>query len=603
MRSRRAERGGSRSATQSAGPAGLTKTGTRPQFLLARMVARLGRLSLRALTAIRVLLGGVILLLLLCLRTGVFDAAYYRKRYGFSRLVQLSPLLEFSFRGAWALRDPSPYFAQHAYSAARPWTMLFPPILHALLYGAGDVLALHDEQQVATPAEAAAEPTMDAKQPMTPERRLLALWPALEADMRELMDVASALTPNDRLQTLLLQRCRPAPAVHAASVVQRLMARLPVRVEHLVVVPWLGIAGGSERVTQRLLKRLGEHYADGGVCVLAPDAGFDLNEEEQDSFGVPIVALNDLDHTLSGSARVELLDRVLVELRPATVHSINSDTAWQAFRDHGRYYARDCGLYGNIYSDFRYPDGTPVGIFWRYLPECLPHMAGIIADNRKVISRAQQCFGLLPEQMARFRVVPTPVLGMMEEERCRPYRPGRGRHSLWMSRIGLEKRVDVLREIALRCSERQFSIYGAMLPNSVPDDYLDWMQQLPNVRQWGRFEALSALPIEDYDSYIFTTSAEGMPIALMEATMLGLPTVAPDVGGIGEFIDADTGWLVRGPDDVDGYVAALAEIEADPVAAGRRVAAAQARLQERHSWTSFCRSLAAIPGYLQPRSR
>jgi glycosyltransferase involved in cell wall biosynthesis len=328
---------------------------------------------------------------------------------------------------------------------------------------------------------------------------------------------------------------------------------------------------------------------------------FDLNEAAQRSYGVPFVALNDLDRTLSGQARVELLDRVLVERRPATVHSINSDTAWQAFRDHGRHYARDCGLYGNIYSDFRYPDGTPVGIFWRYLPECLPHMAGVIADNHEVINRAQQCFALLPDRMACFHVVPTPILDVTEEERCRPYRPGHGRHSLWMSRIAEEKRVDVLREIALRCPERQFSIYGTALPNSVPDDYLEWTEQLPNVHQWGRFDALSVLPIEDYDSYIFTTSAEGMPIALLEATMLGLPTVAPDVGGISEFIDADTGWLVRGSDDVDGYIAALAEIEADPAAAGHRVAAAQVRLQERHSWTSFCRSLAAIPGYLQPQ--
>src|SRR5262249_24035466 len=110
------------------------------------------------------------------------------------------------------------------------------------------------------------------------------------------------------------------------------------------------------------------------------------------------------------------------------------------------------------------------------------------------------------------------------------------------------------------------------------------------------------LPHDTYDSYIFTTSAEGMPVALLEATMLGLPTVAPDVGGIGEFIDNETGWLVSGPDDIDGYIAALAEIEADPTEAERRVSAAQARLQERHSWTSFSRSVAAIPGYLQPRS-
>jgi glycosyltransferase involved in cell wall biosynthesis len=583
-----------------------------PESLLASLVAALARPLLRAVNGARAVVASLLLLPLLWLRPGIFDRRFYRDRYGFSRLVRLSPLLEFSFRGARALRDPSSRFSQSAYGAAMPWTIGYPPILHALLHGSG-TMTEPDE----TPPEALIEsvsveaalvvpvevtPVLTAvpfETPLTPKRRLEQLWPMLRADMVGLQDVANALTPNDRLYGQLLHRCHPAPMLQSARVAQRLMARMPDRVEHLVVVPWLGVAGGSEQVTQRLLKRLSEHYTDGGLCVLAPDAVFDLGEEAQRSFGVPIVAINDIDRTLGDAARVELLDRVLVELRPRTVHSVNSDTAWQAFRDHGRHYARDCRLYGNIYSDFRYPDGTPMGVFWRYLSDTLPHMAGIVADNRKVISRAEECFSLLPEEMARFFVLPTPILGVAEE-RCREFRPGRGKHSLWMSRIAREKRMEVLRDVAMRCPDREFSIYGNILPNTVPDDYLDWVKQSPNVRHWGRFEALSTLPIDEYDSYIFTSSGEGMPISLLEATMLGMPTVAPDVGGISEFIDNGTGWLVSGPDDVDGYVAALAAIERDPAEAGRRVRAAQERLLQRHSWANFCRCLADIPGYLRP---
>ena len=69
-------------------------------------------------------------------------------------------------------------------------------------------------------------------------------------------------------------------------------------------------------------------------------------------------------------------------------------------------------------------------------------------------------------------------------------------------------------------------------------------------------------------------------------TALGLPIIAPDVGGIGEFVDHDTGWLVSGPDAVDEYVAALAEIEANPDLVARKVGAARHRLQTRHSFAN-----------------
>ena len=81
---------------------------------------------------------------------------------------------------------------------------------------------------------------------------------------------------------------------------------------------------------------------------------------------------------------------MLIELRPKTVHTINSEAGWAAFREHAKYYSRDCRLFGNIYSDIRYNDGTPAGVFWRFLPEVLPHLTGVIADNKAVVRRAEQ---------------------------------------------------------------------------------------------------------------------------------------------------------------------------------------------------------------------
>jgi glycosyltransferase involved in cell wall biosynthesis len=258
-------------------------------------------------------------------------------------------------------------------------------------------------------------------------------------------------------------------------------------------------------------------------------------------------------------------------------------------------------LFGNIYSDIRFEDGTPYGVFWRFLPKTLTHLTGIIADNKMVVERAKQYFSLLPEQVERFHVLPTPIVGIDGQDpvsQCRPWAPAKGENSLWMSRIAKEKRLDILRFIAERLPDRHFSIYGAILPGAVPEDYLAWTAETTNVRHIGEFNDLSYIPVADFDSYMFTTSGEGMPISLLEAAMLGLPIVAPDIGGIAEFIDDTTGWLVPGTDDVDAYVVALNEIRDCPMEAARRVEAAQKRLVERHSWSNFCRCLATIPGYI-----
>jgi glycosyltransferase involved in cell wall biosynthesis len=167
-----------------------------------------------------------------------------------------------------------------------------------------------------------------------------------------------------------------------------------------------------------------------------------------------------------------------------------------------------------------------------------------------------------------------------------------------MSRLAWEKHLAVLQAIVERCPEREFQIWGDRLEGlALPLDQ-GWIDRSPNVIRKGAFHGLEDIPFREFDSYVFTTRAEGMPIALLEAVANGLPVVAPDVGGIGELIDSQTGWLVSHRDAVDEYVAALESLRNNPAEAERRVRAAQDRLVAKHSWSSFERAIRALPGYL-----
>lgn len=499
------------------------------------------------------------------------------------------PTIHFLFKGAWELRDPHPAFSQEAIARDYPRLRLQPPVLNHVLnpLAERDMPLLSDRPDVPGPAE-----------PMA----LSDIWALFETDAAELSREISSITPTKNLKKTLCSRVLdPSPRnLDEHAVVLRLLDRLPASVDHLFLVPWLGIKGGAERLSERYLAFLGEHYPSDRWCVLAPDAIHSHSGETRSINDVRVFSINaEMPHA-DLETRVRILDRLLVNLRPACVHNAGSMVAWLAFRDHAARYGCDMKLFVNLFSDIRIEDEVPVGYYHNFLPYVIDHISGVLCDNRSIIGRAITDFALTQDEAAKFHYVPTPLLGLDGEDPrlgLRSYKTkGTGR-SLWMSRIAQEKRIDVLNAIAGALPDRHISVYGATLPGSVKADMS--LFNLPNIAFNGEFEHLSDLPVADFDSYIFTSGNEGMPISVLEATMLGLPVVAPDVGGIGEFINAHTGWLVSSPDAIDEYVGALIEIEQNPEEAASRVAAAQERLVEFHSLPKFKSILKRIPGYLQ----
>ncbi|MCY1549034.1 sugar transferase, PEP-CTERM/EpsH1 system associated [compost metagenome] len=84
---------------------------------------------------------------------------------------------------------------------------------------------------------------------------------------------------------------------------------------------------------------------------------------------------------------------------------------------------------------------------------------------------------------------------------------------------------------------------------------------------------------------------------LLEATAAGLPIVAADAGGIAEFIQDDTGYLVPSGAPAESFVAAISEVLANPAESVRKVARARELLVERHSWHAFSQAVRAVSGY------
>ena len=79
------------------------------------------------------------------------------------------------------------------------------------------------------------------------------------------------------------------------------------------------------------------------------------------------------------------------------------------------------------------------------------------------------------------------------------------------------------------------------------------------------------------DGFVLSSVVEGLPMVLMEAAMTGLPSVATDVGGVGEVVrQGETGFVVP-PQDPAALAAAMQSLAAMPVAERHRLGDAARR--------------------------
>ncbi len=361
---------------------------------------------------------------------------------------------------------------------------------------------------------------------------------------------------------------------------------------HLVVAPWHYHPGGAERIGLFLMRYLRETVGTKNVVMYAADLptehAVDLPADTR------LASLSDVLESPTLDERIEMLDRLILEFAPRVVFNLHSESCWHLFARSGAALVHASNLYGIVFSNAVTPEGEPYGYSYD-LPECIPHMRAVIADNSGVKRDLARRLPLFKRDIEKIQVVHTPA---PQDLPLKPPRPDRPRQSLWMSRFAVEKRTDILAAIAERMPQRRHLVYGSLVQARRPPGF-DRLEALENVDIRGPYKRLSDIPSESCDAFVYTSAFDGLPIVLLEATAMGLPIVAPDIGGIGDFVTDETGWLVSSSEAVDEYVTALRQIEQDPELACRKVRAAQRLLRERHGWKRFAASLTSLPGFVE----
>jgi glycosyltransferase involved in cell wall biosynthesis len=379
-----------------------------------------------------------------------------------------------------------------------------------------------------------------------------------------------------------------------------------------IALPFLA-TGGAEWAALHLCRAARELRPDQSVVLLVTDKNL-VSERMVLPPGVLLVVLdNYLAAPLTYERKQALLHNMLKAGQPHAFHNINSEVAWHLILAEGQRLKRYTRLFASIFAFQFSPDRrTKIGYAAYFLKKSMPHLSGLLSDNQRFLTDASREYALSAAETERLAVLYQPCRLLLDNPSDTTVRRLQERQSrltgqvatnrnrrpqvLWAGRLDAEKRVDLFLEIVRRCRFADFRVFGQVVLNdqgALPD--------LPNLSYERPFTSpLEWLERYDFDAFVFTSRWEGMPNILLEVGVLGIPVIAPTVGGVVELIDETTGYPLPEQAAASDYEDALLQATSHPDESLKRARRLQDLIRQRHDWSNFVAGVAALPDYLPP---
>lgn len=376
------------------------------------------------------------------------------------------------------------------------------------------------------------------------------------------------------------------------------------KISHIISLPFLS-TGGAELVAMNFAKAITLSDKD-CVLLLTDETALELAQETLPGV-IPFSIADYLPGRDSNDKKLLVHDLIIV-LRPRIVHNINSDVMWKVFVEDGDRLKAYSQLFASIFAMQFDESGSRLGYAEYYLRDSINHLTGLITDNRRFVSDAITAYGL-QDQSNKFRTIYTPSRAINEtsittaRDRLQEYSARVSQTEklscVWAGRVDKEKRWDLFVEVAKNCQIANFDMYG----QAVVDSEFK-LPHLSNLRYRGKFTSTEELFFENnYDAFVFTSKWEGLPNILIEAGTWAVPVIAPNVGGVAELINSETGYLLPENPTSQDYLIALQMIKNDPFEAVRRATNLLELILNRHNWESFLNDVKRVPSYLSASSQ
>jgi len=542
----------------------------------------------------------------------LFDSDWYLSTNPDVVASGVNPLAHYLAQGASQGRDPNPLFDSDWYLSTNPDVAAagVNPLAHYLAHGASerrDPSPLFDALEylgLATNQEGA-QPMMNPLTDYLAKKANNSYSRRISHRASAIKTAAGAVRHIGALDPELLVSIAPSKVAqlrilngHAKGRAyagwRRLFRSLDRTYDRMIFVPSFP-PGGAEVVAVNALKVAHQKHGSDSTLFVVTDHN-DMSAKDWLPPGTHFRVLSELVPTLTLEERVEIVTALVYHLQPKAILTIQSASVWEAIALRGAALSNVTNCYGFLFSRGVQSDGRVLGHADRYLRACLPHLRRVYFDSRSFEQRLLRDYGIPPSLRTRFSVIYQPpreeLASRVRGAGIREARPSR---VLWAGRIAPEKNLALVAEVVRRLPEVDFDIYGAGDQQYVRE----LSKQFPsNASFKGSYLSFSDIPFERYTAFLYTTLYDGLPNVLIEVGRAKLPMVAPNVGGIGELIDAETGWLIKDTTDPTEYVLALEMIEAELSEITRRTGNMSKKVADRHSWDAYVQSISAPPSFL-----
>ncbi|MET3010229.1 glycosyltransferase [Stenotrophomonas koreensis] len=362
----------------------------------------------------------------------------------------------------------------------------------------------------------------------------------------------------------------------------------------IVLLPWLRPGGGEKYILQ-ILDAITEQESGSRLLVVAGESAPRHEWVARLPAKSVFIDICNAFPSMNEAERDAMLIRALlaVSANSARLHVKSSGFAHRLLDSYAPVMSASFRV---VY--YRFCDGTyswggkirrgPWGIgvmrkhlqgFWR-----------VVTDCHATLSEDQRFLGPVPSYEV--------VYAKCDTTRAVDFQRAPKKRLLWASRVDAQKRPERVVEIAAALSDAGIDVeidaYGSADPGVNPEAIFTGAGK--KVCFCGGFSAVSDLPLEKYDAFLYTSDFDGLPNILLEMLGAGLPAIAPDVGGICEaVIDRVTGKLVSAADEkslVAAYVNAVKEIYGDWNATLQSGLRASELVQNQHGPVEFSRRVA-----------
>ncbi|HSX30425.1 MAG TPA: glycosyltransferase [Candidatus Saccharimonadales bacterium] len=360
--------------------------------------------------------------------------------------------------------------------------------------------------------------------------------------------------------------------------------------DYLLFVPWLK-HGGADRFAINYANSIARLRPEKHVAVIATLAA-DSPWQSQLDPAVDFIPFGEIAKGLSNEVRYRLLEQFIENSGAPYLHLINSELAYDFVRDHKAYIeASGKTVVASSFSQSTDSTGRVFGYSHTHVPAVYELLTAITTDNQAVTRMWVNEYGFDPAKLLVHHLpVDLPAL---------PALPPPTDHSgplrvLWAARLSPEKQPELVAQIGQLVQARAISIdmYGVIDTGF----NADFLRKLPkNMHYLGGFNDFYALPLQNYDAYLYTSVFDGMPNAILEAAAAQLPIVSSAVGGIPDLIeDRQSGFLVQDLTDPTPYAHALEQLATNVETRRQYGANLHQKLLQLHNPAAYQKEIAEL---------